>query len=330
MVATLTETNIQTFDQITAHQLEHVALDAKSKLESKLVGNRACWRNPDSADAASIPKTRQSRHTAFEANMGNDRPSIHPMEVFPSDRDGPSRGHVLQAAQCEETGSLNALALSSRSRSQRFKASITENVMLGDLDSAHVFMDFEKAYSEAGRAVAEAWSRARFLAEPEAEISAIRATAAVVRKVDDDREKKAIDKGNSAGSPLLRQPGKGTEPEDIEEIKVRFIEPLARLTMHCEVDYSENEPATYEEIMSSPRPEATQMARAHDVPTSYGATTAAGELRWHLESRAHRGVVHVDPVVLEEFLRQSTPQGHAFNSMAWMCKICSWDGQLTE
>jgi hypothetical protein len=326
----LTETNTQTFDQITTHQWEHVALHARSKLESKLVGARACWRNPDFAGAASIPKTRQSRHTAFEANMGNDGPSTHPMEVFPSDRDGPSRGHVLQTAQCEETGCLNALALSSRSGAQGIKSSRTENVMRGDLDFTHVFIDFKRAYSEAGRAVAEAWSRARLLAEPEANISAIRATAADDRKVDDDRKRKAIDERNSARSPLLRQPGKGTGLENIEEIKVRFIEPLERLMMHCEDDYSENETATYEEIMSSPRHKAAQMARAHDVPTSYGATTAAGELRRHLESRTHGRVVHVNPVVLEEFLRQSTPQGRASNSIAWMCKICSWDGRLTE
>jgi len=203
----------------------------------------------------------------------------------------------------------------------RVKAWRTQNFLQGDFDFAYFFNSFEEAYSQTGRAVAAAWSKARFLADPKADIIAIKATATKVRKVDSDRNKKAIDKKNSAGSPFLRQPGKGTDPEDMEEVKVRFIEPLAQLMMDCGVGYSgRNAPATYSDTMSSLRRNAKQIARTHDVPTLYGATTTAADLKRYLASITHRGVVHVEPLVLEEFLRQSTSQSRAFNSLTWMCK----------
>ena len=91
----------------------------------------------------------------------------------------------------------------------------TQNLFQYDLDFAYVFEDFEQAYSHAGRAVAVAWSKARFLAEPEmneARFSAVEATSTKVRKVDGEKKKKAVDKNNLAKAPFLRQPGKGAKP----------------------------------------------------------------------------------------------------------------------
>ena len=119
-----------------------------------------------------------------------------------------------------------------------------ENSMQHNMDFAYVFVNFEEAYAHAGRAVGVAWSRARMLAEPEmvtdvARISAIEATATKVRKVDKEK-KKAAGKKKVANASFLRQPGKGTELEETEEDKLRFIEPLAQLMMDCRVGRSEN------------------------------------------------------------------------------------------
>ena len=56
------------------------------------------------------------------------------------------------------------IAVAERERVSRWR---TDNLLLNDLDFAYVFVEFEEAYSYAGRAVAMAWSRASILAEPE-------------------------------------------------------------------------------------------------------------------------------------------------------------------
>ena len=201
----------------------------------------------------------------------------------------------------------------------RVKAWRTQNSLQNNLDFTGVFISFEEAYSHAGRAVGEAWSKAMLLAYPEADISAIKATATKVRKVDGDRNRKAIDKKGSAESPLLRQPGEDTKPKDTEQSKLRFIKPLTQLMMDCGVGYSDS-PATMADIMTSLEHKATQIAKAHDVPILYGAVSTASELKEYLESRSHRGVVNIEPLVLEEFLHQSTSQIRVLNSLTWMCK----------
>ena len=60
-------------------------------------------------------------------------------------------------------------------------------------DFAYVYVDFDEAYADAGRAVAMGWSRARMLAEPEmsknmAKAAAIEATRSKIRRVDEKRK----------------------------------------------------------------------------------------------------------------------------------------------
>jgi hypothetical protein len=113
VLAILTKANIQTFDQTTAHQWEQCALDAISKLESGLMGDKACWRNPDIAETATIPRMKQSQHTIPEVDMVRGIPSTYPVEVFPSDYGGPPQGRAPHAAQHTETEHFNSLASSS-------------------------------------------------------------------------------------------------------------------------------------------------------------------------------------------------------------------------
>ena len=88
------------------------------------------------------------------------------------------------------------MAVAERERVSRWRI---DNLLLNDLDFAYVFVEFEEAYSHAGRAVAMAWSRARIWAEPEmvrdmARISAVEATATKIRKVDEQKKTSAVKK----------------------------------------------------------------------------------------------------------------------------------------
>ena len=153
--------------------------------------------------------------------------------------------------------------------------------MLDDLDFAYVYTSFEEAYLDAGQAVAMAWSRAKVLAEPEmvsdmAKISAVEATAAKIRKVDEQRKVVVSKRRKLANASFLRQPGKGTEAEEKDEDKQRFVEPLAQLMMDCNVGRAENASATNEERWKSLKRKATRVVGAAEIPTLHRANTTAG------------------------------------------------------
>jgi len=213
-------------------------------------------------------------------------------------------------------------AVAEKERVNKWRA---ENLLQDNLDFAYVYVDFEEAYSQAGRAVAVAWSRARVSAEPGmaadmAKISAVEATATKIRKVD-ERRKASVSKKKMAKAPLLRQPGEGMEVEETEEDKVRFIEPLAQLMMDCGVGRVENTSATDQELIASLQRKAARIVKASEIPTLHKAITTADEVRKYLESRTmYTGVDNVEPIVLEEFLGQSRARVRAANAIAWMCK----------
>ena len=103
-----------------------------------------------------------------------------------------------------------------------------------------------------------------------------------------------------------RQPGKGTEAEEVEEYKLQIAEPLAQLMMNCRVGRTENPSATEEEIYNSLKRKATHVIKTAEIPTLNGAITAAYQLKKYLGSRAtHMGIDKVEPMVLEEFIWQS-------------------------
>ena len=118
------------------------------------------------------------------------------------------------------------MAVAERERVYRWR---TDNLLLDDQDFAYVFANFEEAYSNAGRAVAVSWSRARVLAEPdivtdEAKISAVEATATKIRRVDEWKNAAAVRSKELPRATFPRQPVKNTEVED----RTQFIEPLAQ------------------------------------------------------------------------------------------------------
>ncbi len=214
------------------------------------------------------------------------------------------------------------MAVAERERVDKWRE---DNLLLDDLDFAFVYVDFEEAYFQAGRAVAVAWSRARVLAEPEmvsdmAKITAVEATATKIRKVDEQKKGRKCVKKMMADVSILRQPGKGTEAEEKDEDKERFIEPLAQLMMDCNVGRAENGSATEEEIINSLKRKATRVVGAAETPTLHRAKTTADELRAYLEERAmHMGVDNVEPIVLEEFVWQSRARVRVVNAIGWMC-----------
>ena len=90
-------------------------------------------------------------------------------------------------------------------------------------DFTYFYTEFKEAYHKASRAVAMAWTRARTLAEPgmssdTEKISAVEATAAKIRKLDDQRKHAEARKQpkKTPTASFLRQPGKGAEVEEEE------------------------------------------------------------------------------------------------------------------
>jgi hypothetical protein len=307
-------------------------------------GQRRVWRKPRQPNPPPI----------IMASSGTSQPPVRETKLklvvdgAPTDEDKDVNGHASEITVLGSDGSQaiiietsNALheveeddklsEVSSRDDDERAVAEMslvnawrTKNFLQHDLDFAYVFVDVEQAYSQAGRAVAQAWSRARLWVEPEtvtegARVSAREATATEVREVDDENMEAPCRK-KVAKSPFLRQPGKDTKPEKTNKDKVRFIEPLAQLMMDCRVGHFENASATDKEIMTSLRHKVTHVVEASDIPTLHIAVTTADEVRRYFEYRAaHMGGNYVEPIVLQEFFCQSSARIRAINAVAWMC-----------
>jgi hypothetical protein len=186
-----------------------------------------------------------------EAGQESDESSSQPpFTVLDSESDTSVFGLRSMLHEVEDEDELSDS--SSQGDSQRARAGRecaykwrTEHSMQDDLDFAYAFVTFDEAYASAGRAVAMSWSRARLLAEPEmttdmAKISAVEATATKIRRVDERKKEAVVKKRKMASAAFLRQPGKGTEAEEKDDDKARFIEPLANLMRDCGVRRLEN------------------------------------------------------------------------------------------
>ena len=245
-----------------------------------------------------------------EASVFGLRSALHEVEADDELSDSSSQGN-------------GDMAVAEKERASKWRM---DNFLQYNLDFAYVFKNFEEAYYHAGRAVAVAWSKARKLAEPwmvtdVARVSEVEATASKICKVDEQKKAQAIKRKRPIDASSLRQPGEGTQMEEEQDDKARFLEPLAQLMMDCGVGRTENASAADEEIMTSHRRKATRVVKANGIPTLHKAIITADELRKHLESRPmHMDVNKVEPVVLEEFLWQSHAPGRAFNAIGWMCK----------
>ena len=200
------------------------------------------------------------------------------------------------------------------------------NEMLDDIDFAYCYKTFEEAYGEAGQPAAVAWSRARLMAEPNlasdvAKVSKIDATTTKIKKVDRQRHLAISKRRKITTGSYLRQPGKGTEIEEVQEDKLRFVEPLAQLMKDCKVGHSDNITASDDEIINSHRRKATRMVEMSEVVTLHRAVTTADELRKYLNERPLlMNIDAIEPIALEEFLLQSHAQGRVWNALGWMCK----------
>lgn len=137
-------------------------------------------------------------------------------------------GSEISAASSDED---DEMAVAEREAVVKWR---TDNEMLDDMDFAYCFVDFDEAYISAGRAVSIAWSRARLLAEPAmvsdmAKVSKVDATTTKFLRVDEQRKAGSAKRRKTSSAAFLRQPGKGTEVEEEDEDKLRFVEPLAQL-----------------------------------------------------------------------------------------------------
>ena len=256
-----------------------------------------------------------------------------PYTVLDSDHSDASifglRSMLHDVDECDELseGSSNAddpRSLAHRDQVARWR---TEESMQDDQDFAYVFIDFDEAYANAGQAVAVAWSRARTLAEPHlvtdmAKITALEATSTKIRRVDDQKKARAlINRKRKLINPAsLRKPGRGTELEEDDEHKKRFIDPLAQLMMDCKVGHSANTSASEEEMLISLKRRATRVVATAEIPTLQRAVTTSDELRAHLDGRtAYMGLDNIEPMVMEKFLFDSRSQVRAVNAISWLC-----------
>ena len=184
--------------------------------------------------------------------------------------------------------------------------------MLNDQDFAYVYVTFDEAYSNAGRAVAMAWSKARVLAEPNmitdmAKISRVEGTATKIHKVD-ELKKTPLAKRKLTTAASLRKPGEDADWGDEEATKMRFTNPLVQLMMDCKV-------GSAGDCFSRAR----SLVEATGIPTLHKAAITAEELRKYFKGRIVQ--IEMDKVeskVLEEFMWQSHSRVRAGEAIVWM------------
>jgi len=100
------------------------------------------------------------------------RDIVHEIEEFDELSDASSQG-------------ADEITTAERGRVCKWRA---DNLLTDDFDFAYVFPDFDEAYSNAGRAVAKSWSKARILVKPEiladkTRFSEIEGTTRKIRRV---------------------------------------------------------------------------------------------------------------------------------------------------
>jgi hypothetical protein len=289
-------------------------------------GPRRVWRKPRQPDPPliCIPSSSTSQSPTQEVKL---EPAVN---SSPAGDDSDAKGHASEATvlgsdrsqaiiietsnalhEVEEDDELSEV--SSLDYDERGAAEMdivnswrTMHFLQHDLDFAYVFVDFEQAYAQAGRAVARAWHRAKLWVEPE--------TTTV-----DSENMEALCKMKVAKSPFLRQPGESGNPGKPDVDKVRFIEPLAQLMMDFKIGHNENASATDKEIMTALRHKATQVSDAANIPTLHIAVTTANEVREYLEYRAAHMGGSMDPILLQDFLRNHRARIRAITAVSWMC-----------
>ena len=105
-----------------------------------------------------------------------------------------------------------------------------ENGLEDDLGFAHLFADFEEAYSESGNAVAVSWSRKKMLAEPglitdPASIRKVEGTVAMIRSVDEFKKIPLSERVDGSKAPISSPLRYSTGEIDIRKdvaCKMRF------------------------------------------------------------------------------------------------------------
>ena len=225
------------------------------------------------------------------------------------------KGDELSDSSSQDSGKM---ALVAKRRVQRWRK---ENTLLDDHDFAQVFVDFDEAYYNAGRAVAASWSKAKIREEPDivtdsAKLSAVEATATKVRKID-RRKRKPSDKKKRATQPAsLRQPGDEADAEVNSTDGARFIEPLVQLMKTLET-YPIDPAATDEETSAILRRRAEQIIHEASIPTLHKVITTAAELKKYHEGLWYTAST-LGPSEIENFLQLSRAPTRATEAIRWM------------
>ena len=184
-----------------------------------------------------------------------------------------------------------------------------DNLLTDDFDFAYVFPNFDKAYLNAGKAVAKFWSKARILASPEisaneARFNEIEGTVKKIREVDRWRDI-TITKSKLSNAPFLRQPGESVGWNDDIEDKTAFVEPLVQLMTDSNLGNPDFTAAAIE-------CRVREVINATGTITLYKAVTTAAELKKYLVKQGIQfGRDELDSNTIASFLLQARAQRRA-------------------
>ena len=304
---------------------------------SKPREQQQAWRNPRRANAphpsaassSSRGQPEQIKSEPDDASTEGDEEGggyASDLTVIDSDASQASiyglRSALHEVEQEDELSEASSYDHDSRAVAERGRVNLwrTQNLLESDPDFAYAFNNFQSAYAHAGRAVAAAWSNARFLAEPdmdEAMLSAIEATADKIRAVDNKKNQRLINRERWTKSSL-RQPGKGASPEEAEDDKNQFIEPFVELMVYCNTSRRDNSSASMRRLAISSRLKATQAVKSADFLTLYRAVITARDIMLYIDHNFTQAN-GVDPTMLEDFLLQSSARNRAVKAVEWMC-----------
>ena len=203
-----------------------------------------------------------------------------------------------------------------------------------DQDFAFVYVDFNEAYSGAGRAVAMAWARCRQRAElslstDAVHVSRISASIECMKAIDDIKKKKKAKA--MANSKPLRHPGQGIQGPELESDKQRFFQSLVKIMKEGEAFRQENSNASDKEYTDSLERRAQRICNEAEVPTLHRAVTTADELReWMEERKDGTSFLNLQAIVLEGFIWQSKAKTRVVTALGWLCKHLGFSWPLSQ
>ena len=232
------------------------------------------------------------------------------------------KGDELSEPSSQDNGEMAQIT---KKRVQRWRQ---ENTLTDDHDFSQLFVDYDEAYHNVGRVVADAWSKAKIREEPgiitdSARLRAVEATVAKVRRIDTMRRNSSNKRKKTTHPASSRQSGDEADARASSIDKSRFIEPLMQL-MEALENYPIDRTAADEKTFTRHKRRAEQIIHESSIPTLHKAITTAAELRKFQEDMEH-GPSTLGPKEIEGFLELSKAPARATEAILWMVEQLQLD-----